>query len=60
MANQNKKYLLKPKGFTLGGYNDRPKPCLTPGCNGQVEPTRNANVGKCNKSRETFSWSRFK
>jgi len=60
MAKTAQKYPLKPEPFTSRGYNDRAKPCLKRGCKGQVEPTWNANVGKCNKCGEKFSWSRFK
>ena len=45
--------------FTVSGYNDEPKPCPKRKCKGQVRPTFNANVGKCDKCGETFAWSRF-
>ena len=60
MAKIAQKYPLKPDTFTIKGYNDRPKPCLERGCKGQVEPTRNANIGKCNKCGKTFGWSHLK
>ncbi len=45
--------------FTLKGYNDRPKPCPRRRCRGKVEPTWNANVGRCNTCGEQFTWSLF-
>lgn len=46
-----------PNAFTVVGYNDGPKPCPEKGCEGQVQPTANANVGECNKCGTTHSWS---
>jgi len=62
MAKTAQKYPLKSDAFTIEGYNDRAKPCpyRDRNCKGQVEPTRNANVGKCNKCGEKFSWFCFK
>lgn len=50
----------KANAFTIEGYNDQSKPCLKDGCKGQLEPTVNANLGRCNKCGEFFSWSHFK
>jgi len=55
-------YLVKSQpegGFTMKGYNDQPKPCLDPKCNGMVLPTYNANVGKCNECCQDFGWNGY-
>lgn len=47
----------KRRGFTLAGYNDRPKPCPEALCEGMVRPTRNANLGTCDGCHKRFAWS---
>ncbi len=52
-----KKIRKKKSAFTRKGYNDRSKPCPFGICKGKIEPTRNANVGKCNRCGKKISWS---
>ena len=49
----------KRSPFTMEGYNDRAKPCPKKKCKGMVQPTWNANVGKCDACGERFGWSDF-
>ncbi len=42
--------------FTFKGYNDEPKPCQKAECVGMVQSTWNANIGKCDKCGEKYSW----
>jgi hypothetical protein len=43
--------------FTIVGYNDSPKPCPKKGCEGQIQPTANANIGECDTCGTTHAWS---
>lgn len=46
-------------GFTIKGFNDKPKPCLEDNCNGMVMPTRNANKGRCSECHAMYNWGRY-
>lgn len=49
--------------FTVEGYNDKPKPCPKKRkgrkCKGMVQPTWNANVGKCDKCQSIVAWNEY-
>ena len=43
--------------FTIEGLNDKPKPCPRDRCKGSVQPTANANVGKCDVCETRYNWA---
>lgn len=45
--------------FEVAGYNDTEKRCPVAGCSGMVQPTMEANTGKCDVCLEWIDWSHF-
>lgn len=47
------------QAFTLSDFNDAPQPCFEQRCSGMVEPTVNANLGRCTGCAKVYNWEDY-